>query len=82
MTLGSQIFFHQQLEARNTQTTVTLDCEWSVGKKRKEKEEQEEMDENSRVTDWSAWSLRGPGPLLSVDPRKKNYDKAREANSK
>ena len=37
MTLGSQIFFHQQLGARNTQTTVTLDCEWSVGKKRKRK---------------------------------------------
>ena len=47
--------------------------------KKKKKKEQEE---NSRFTDWSAWSLRGPGPLLSVDPRKKNYDKAREANSK
>ena len=50
--------------------------------KKKKKKEQEEMDENSRFTDWSTWSLRGPGPLLSVDPRKKNYDKAREANSK
>ena len=37
MTLGSQIFFHQPLEARNTQTTVTLDCEWSVGKKEEER---------------------------------------------
>ena len=27
-TLGSQIFFHQQLEARDTQTTVKLSCEW------------------------------------------------------
>ena len=39
-TLGSQIFFHQQLEleARNTQTTVTLDCEKMVSWQEKKKE--------------------------------------------
>ena len=35
--VGEPVFFHQPLEARNTQTTVTLDCEWSVGTKRKRK---------------------------------------------
>ena len=66
--VGESDFFHQQLEARNTETTVTLDCEWSVGKKeKKKKKEQEEMDENSRFTNWSAWSLGLAWPGTTVE---------------
>ena len=75
--VGESDFFHQQLEARNTQTTVTLvNGKLATWKKK----EQEEMNENSRLS-----GVLGPCVCTTVErwpEKEKHYKHERQRASK